>query len=138
MNKAKELLLAGEYTCVVYTITGTTLTSNDPGIKPPMRWLRENPVLLQNADVADKVIGLAAAMLFAHGGVKAVWGGIMSKAALAFLQQQGIGAEYGQLVPQIMNRAGDGLCPMEQRALACETAAEAFAIFDGLIPGKSS
>lgn len=137
MDKAKALLLDGGYTCVVYTASGELYASEEPGIKPPMRWLRENPALLRDAAVADKVIGMAAAMLFAHGGVKAVWGGIMSEPALAFLQGRGIGAAYDALVPQIMNRTGDGLCPMEQRALGCKTAEEAFGVFDGLIPGNT-
>lgn len=48
------------------------------------------------------------------GGVKEVYARVMSEPALALLQAHGINADYGQLVHHIINRAGDGWCPMEQ------------------------
>jgi len=123
----------GNHTCVLRTADGTLLTSDAHGILPPLRWLREDPGLLRGADVADRVIGKAAALLFAHGGVRSIWAARMSEAARDFLQTTGIVFDCGELVPAILNRDGTGLCPMEQRAMGIDEPGEAFKVFDGLI-----
>ena len=122
-----------EHTCVVRTATGELLVSNERGIRPPLLWLRENPDMLRGAQVADKVIGKAAALLFAHGGVRSIWAEKMSETARNFLQAAGIVFDYDELVPAILNRDGTGLCPMEQRALGIDKPDEAFALFDELV-----
>jgi iron complex outermembrane receptor protein/vitamin B12 transporter len=121
------------HTCVARTAAGEILTSDEHGILPPLRWLREDPALLRGADVADRVIGKAAALLFAHGGVHSLWAARMSEAARDFLRTAGIDFAYEKLVPAILNRDGTGLCPMEQRALGMEEPGEAFRVFDGVI-----
>jgi hypothetical protein len=121
------------HTCVARTSEGELLTSDEHGILPPLRWLRENPGLLRGADAADRVIGKAAALLFACGGVRSLWAARMSEAARDFLQTTGIAFDYGELVPAVLNRDGTGLCPMEQRAMGIADPGEAFAVFDGLI-----
>ncbi|MDR2687261.1 MAG: DUF1893 domain-containing protein, partial [Oscillospiraceae bacterium] len=103
------------------------------GILPPLRWLRADPGLLRGARVADKVIGKAAALLFAYGGARSVWAARMSEAARDFLQAAGIAFGYDELVPAILNRDGTGLCPMEQRAMGIAEPGEAFRVFDGMI-----
>jgi len=128
-----------DHSCVVRTATGELLASDEHGILPPLRWLRNSAnsggelAILRGADVADRVIGKAAALLFAYGGVRSLWAARMSEAARDFLQTTGIVFEYGELVPAILNRDGTGLCPMEQRALGIDEPGEAFALFDGLI-----
>ena len=121
------------HTCVIRTAQGELLTSDEHGILPPLRWLREDRDILRGAEVADKVIGRAAALLFAHGGVRSVWAARMSEAARDFLQAAGIAFDYDELVPVILNRDGTGLCPMEQRAMGIDDPAQAFALFDGVI-----
>jgi len=123
----------GEYTCVARLADGTLLTSEEHGIRPPLRWLREGSDLLRGADAADRVIGKAAALLFAYGGVRSLWAARMSEAARGFLRTTDIAFDYDELVPAILNRDATGLCPMEQRALGIDEPGEAFALFDGLI-----
>ena len=122
-----------KHTCVVRTADGVLLTSDEHGILPPLRWLREDPGLLRGADVADRVIGKAAALLFACGGVRSIWATRISEAARDFLRATGIAFEYGELVPAILNRDGTGLCPMEQRAMGMEEPEEAFRVFGGMV-----
>ena len=123
----------GSFTCVVRTAAGEILTSDAHGIRPPLLWLREDPELLRGAEISDKVIGKAAALLFCHGGVRSIYAEMMSQAAAEFLDKQGIAYQYGKLAPAILNRAGTGLCPMEQKALALDDPAQAFAVFDRLV-----
>ncbi|MCL2107410.1 MAG: DUF1893 domain-containing protein [Oscillospiraceae bacterium] len=130
---AQEVLLQGEHSCVVCDAGGMWRTSKEPGIRPVLRWLREDSQSLKEAVAADKVVGRAAAMLFAHGGAKALWAELISDAALDFLAGTDIVYAYGARVPAILNREGTSTCPMEERALRCETAAEAFEMFDKMI-----
>jgi len=129
MNK----LDLANHTCVIRTANGDVLTSDEQGIRPPLRWLRENPAILRDAEVADKVIGKAAALLFAHGEIKSIWAARMSEAARDFLRAAGIAFDYEELVPVILNREGTGMCPMEQKVIEIDDPARAFALFDGLI-----
>lgn len=63
---------------------------------------------------ADTIVGKAVASMFVKAGVAAVYGQVMSKSALLYLQTHGIYAEYATLVDVIINRQGTGQCPMEE------------------------
>ena len=60
---------------------------------------------------ADRIVGKAAALLYVMMGVKGVFAEVLSESALAVLNKHGVHAEYSVLTPNIINRAGDGLCP---------------------------
>ena len=125
MQTAKKHLQEGGYTCVL-CLNGEIATSTYRGVKPLLSWL-ENPTLPKGFCAADKVVGRATAFLYCLLGAKAVYAGIMSEAALAVLEEAGIAATYGQLVPYIVNRTGDGMCPMEAATQSVNTAEEALA-----------
>ena len=72
---------------------------------------------LAGFSAADRVVGKAAALLFALAGVEEVYAGVMSRPAALFLKEAGVRFAYGVLVEGIINRAGDGPCPMERAVL---------------------
>ena len=123
LQTAKEILANSDYTCVL-CLNGQTATSKHRGVKPLLLWL-ETPALGKGFCAADKVVGKATAYLYSLLGAKAVYAGIMSEAALAVLEEAGIAATYGQLVPYIVNRKGDGMCPMEAATLNVHTPKDA-------------
>ena len=123
LQTAKEKLIAGNYTCVL-CLDGKTATSFQRGVKPLLHWL-EKPDLSKGFCAADKVVGKATAYLYSLLGAKAVYANIMSTSALEVLQGFGIEATYGTLVPYIVNRAGDGMCPMEAATQTVTSAEEA-------------
>ncbi len=115
LQQAKKLLLNdSNLTCVLVNDT-QTLTASERGIKPVLQWLAQIPSPLAGAFVADKVVGKAAALLFVHGGIKALYTQTISQPALDVLEQHNIPIQYDTLVLRIKNRVGDGLCPMESR-----------------------
>ena len=57
-------------------------------------------------------------MLLILGGVRAAYGEVMSAGAKALLEAHGIAVRYGVLTERIINRNGDGPCPMEQATAA--------------------
>ena len=122
---AKEHLQKGGYTCVL-CLDGQIATSTYRGVKPLLSWL-ENPALGKGFSAADKVVGKATAYLYILLGAKAVHAGVMSKSALQVLKGGDIAASYDTLVPYIVNRTGDGMCPMEAATLDVATPADALA-----------
>ena len=69
---------------------------------------------LKGFSAADKVVGKAAAILYVLLKVEAVYAPVMSEGAISVLAENGISAFYDKKVSRIINRTGDGLCPMEQ------------------------
>ena len=123
MEQARNLLIAGGYTCVVHK-EGTVYTATERGVKPLVRWLTEG-IDVRGFSAADKVVGRATAYLYVLLGVKEVWAAVMSEAAAEVLQRHGIAASQDELVPHIINRAGTGICPFEEAVLDIQTPEEA-------------
>ena len=109
--RAKELLAAGEHTCVLCR-GEQTLTSDLRGVAPLVEWLTAG-VDLSGYSAADKVVGKATAFLYVLAGVVAVHAPVVSDAAAQVLEQHGVALTFGQRVRAIRNRAGTGRCPME-------------------------
>lgn len=106
------------FTCA-FVRGGRLYTSTASGIRPLLDWLAEDPCCFQGAFVADKILGKAAALLLLQGGLDGssggVYGGVLSDVAAGVFQQHGIPYACGRRVPHIVNRRGDGVCPMEHR-----------------------
>lgn len=111
LEKAKSILRADGASCVL--CRGEEVYRSDkPGIAPMLNFL-DNGTVLNGFSAADKIIGKAAAMLFVLAGVSEVYGEVVSRAALPVLEAHGIRCSFGTLTDRIVNRAGDGICPME-------------------------
>ncbi len=67
----------------------------------------------RGAVAADTIVGKAAAMLYTLMGAEAVYAGVLSEAGRAIFERYGIPYAYAALTDSIINRRGDGLCPME-------------------------
>ncbi len=113
----------GSVTCLLIKDEKIEKTLNRSGIGSII--LMYESGLMPESFIVDRIIGKAAAMILVLGRARACYGKIMSKAALAYLQENGIEANYGTLVDQINNRAGDGICPMEQTVHDIEAPAQA-------------
>ena len=137
LEQAKQRLASGEYTCVLCR-EGETVTSTQRGVRPLVRWLTEGTDL-RGFSAADKVVGKATAFLYCLLGVKAVYARVMSKSARQVLLDSGIHAEQETLVEYIINRAGDGICPVERLCAGARTAAECLPLIEGfLTAGKGA
>ena len=125
MEQAKTILEQAGYTCVLRT-GDKVFTSRLRGVAPLLGWLEEGAVEPGFA-AADKVVGRATAYLYRLLGAKEVYAGVISNGALAVLEEAGIRTEYGERVPYIRNRAGDGMCPMEAATADSHTPEQALA-----------
>lgn len=111
LDNARAVLAAEGCTCVLCR-NDIYYKSTRRGVAPLMGWLEEG-IDARGFSAADKVVGKATAFLYCLLGVAAVHANVISDAAVAVLQQQGIPVSWEQRTPAIQNRTGDGLCPME-------------------------
>lgn len=119
-----ERLHRGGYSCVIMSAGGEVTVCHERGVKDLFRILQENPETLSGAMVADKVVGKGAAALMAAGGVAELYADVISTSALDMLERYGVKADYGKCVPNIINRAGTDICPVEKLCSGCVTADE--------------
>ena len=89
------------------------IKSRERGVKPLIGFI-ESGKSFKGFTAADKVVGKAAALLYALMGVSSLYASVISEGALTVCKSFGISVEYGTLTQNIINRRGDGFCPMEQ------------------------
>lgn len=111
MDELIKLLHEGGYSCVIRKEETRTFTQR--GVADLYDLLNQDPLFLHGAQIADKVIGKAAAALMVLGGVREVYTDIISEPALILLQQAAVKVDYVQVVPRIQNRTQTGWCPLE-------------------------
>jgi len=126
-----KVLLSDSGASFVAVKEGEEHISNDKGIAPILKILDESPDFLKGAYVADKVIGKAAALLLEYAGVERLYTRTLSQLAVQVLDDSFMTYEYDQLVPNIINRTGDGMCPMEQKVLTITDPSEAYKLLSG-------
>lgn len=112
LEYARQQFRTGQYTCVLCR-GEITYTSNANGISPLLDFM-ENGCNLHGFSAADKIVGKAAAMLFALAGITELHAQVMSKSAAEVLRIHKIAFSYDILTEHIINRKGDDICPMEQ------------------------
>ncbi|MDE6559897.1 MAG: DUF1893 domain-containing protein [Muribaculaceae bacterium] len=132
LSNLVELLHDNKCSCVIYNQGNVTLC-HERGVKDLFRILKTDPDLLNNAMIADKVIGKGAAVLLMLGGVKTVYADVISRPALELLSTAAVSVDYGECVPNIINRAGTGICPVEKLCMDCKTAEECLPLIKGFI-----
>ena len=112
METLIDILHRGGYSCVIRK-GDDTRTYHQRGVADLWQLCHDEEHFLQGAHIADKVIGKGAAALMIYGGACEVYADVISRPALALLQEHGIEVSYREMTDRIVNRRGDGLCPVE-------------------------
>lgn len=111
LENAKKILNENGYTCVLCR-ESLEYSSTQRGVKPLLELL-DSEKDLHGFSAADKTVGAGAAHLYVLLGVSTVWAKVMSKSGRDILQNNGITALCDNEVPYVINRRGDGMCPIE-------------------------
>ncbi len=122
---AKNILIKNGYTCVLYH-DGVGHHSELRGVKPLIDFL-ESGIDFHGFCAADKTVGAGAAHLYVLLGIKEVWANIISEEGRKILQQNNIKVISEKVVPFIINRSGDGVCPIETAVKGIACSKQAFA-----------
>lgn len=120
MTELKEMLKREDVRGVVRSADGKLKEFCRQGVADLFQLLTSEPAFLQGATMADRVVGRGAALLMVKGGVKEVFTFVLSQPALDVLRQAGITVTYDTLQPNIINRTGTDICPVEK--LTADTA----------------
>lgn len=120
MTELKEMLKREDVRGVVRSASGRLKEFRRQGVADLFQLLTSEPAFLQGATMADRVVGRGAALLMVKGGVKEVFTFVLSQPALDVLSQAGITVTYDTLQPNIINRTGTDICPVEK--LTADTA----------------
>lgn len=104
--------LAAGYSCVLLHGGVPIYQSRVRGVRPLLDAL-DAGLDTRGCIAVDRIVGRAAAFLYIHMGVAAVTAEVMSRGACELLAAHSIGASMHTLTDAIVNRRGDGLCPME-------------------------
>ncbi len=111
LNKAKQHLLQNNYTCVLFG-DGKFYHSTQRGVRPLIDFL-ESKINFNGFVAADKVVGAGAAHIYVLLGVEHIWAKVISADAKRILNQNNISVFFDTEVDYIINRTGDGICPIE-------------------------
>ena len=133
LKEAVRILNERQLTLCVITGDHRMLTSTSRGIYPLYNLVKSDIISLNSAYVADRVIGLAAAMLLVAGQIKALDTEVISEPAASLLEHAGIPISYRKRVPQIMNREGNGRCPVETLATKAKDTTELMEMIEGFL-----
>lgn len=120
------------YTCVITRDGRTLYVSRESGIRPLLEIIRQGTDV-SGGDAADRIVGKAAALLYARMGVARVRAVVMSRSGLSVLESRGIPAQYQTLTDAIVNRRGDGPCPMEQAVADLDDPDRAYAALEARV-----
>jgi hypothetical protein len=90
--------------------------SQRKGIAPLICYL-EQASLADEVTVFDKVTGNAAALLLKKANGRELFSSLGSRLAAETLRGFGIEAHFTHIVPYIINRSGNGMCPFEKLSL---------------------
>ncbi len=125
VKSAKQLIAADAATCVVIKHGEIVARAHGRGIKPILEMYDSNT--LYDSVVVDKVVGRAAALIMVAAHVRACCALTVSRAALEAFEKHAIPCEYTNAPDRIINRTGDGICPMEAAVMHIDEPKEAIA-----------
>ncbi|MBQ5804462.1 MAG: DUF1893 domain-containing protein [Erysipelotrichaceae bacterium] len=100
--------------------------SYDSGIRPVIDRINEKEDYFKGLEVVDKIIGKASAMLLCLSGVKKVHAIVLSQAGKDIFDKYDVEYSFDELTDYIVNRRGDGMCPMEMTVKDIDDLREAY------------
>lgn len=114
------------YTCTILQRGAPVYQSRERGVRPLLA-LIDAGADVHGCTAVDSIVGRAAALLYVCMGVAAVTADVMSVGAREVLTAHGIETAARTTADHIINRRGDGLCPMEIATSGITDPAEALA-----------
>jgi hypothetical protein len=137
----KDLTLAREtlstYDCSIVVICNEKILKKKTGkgIRPILETIEEMGENIHNSVIGDRILGKASALLCRYAKAKGVYSPQGTKTGIALLIMGGIPCQVDELIPQIMNRSGDGPCPFEKMLKDIDSPEEAYKILKEKVIG---
>ena len=129
-KQAVDLLVEKGCSCVI--CKGDSMSPFFKRGVADLLYLVENePLMLEGAFVADKVVGKAAAALMITGRVAKVHALTASRPAVELFNAYNVNISFGVLTDHIINRKGTDWCPLEKLCSDATDAAGCVSLIKG-------
>jgi hypothetical protein len=126
-------LLGKEELSLVITKQGRIIySSQEKGVRPLFQAILTMRDSLDNAAVADRVVGSPVAMLCLYAGISSVYAVVASEAAVMMLRKEGVDTTAMEVIPNILNSDRTGLCPFEKLAQSVTSPSQLFSALESL------
>jgi hypothetical protein len=133
LDLAKNVL-CGENLTLVVVKNGKVLFRTDAhSISSFLGAISKLGAKLEDASVADHIVGKAIALLCVYKGVSDVYADVLSRKAKALFEEYGIPCECKVLVDNILNLKRSDICPFEKAAADISDPEKAFVVFKGVL-----
>jgi hypothetical protein len=129
---ARSLLEEEKQNLVIVKGGQVLFSSRERGIAPFFQAVQSMGKSLHNAAMADRIAGLAVAMLCLHARITSIYASIASQGALDMLKRKGVTLSSKNIVPYISNYDGTDLCSFEKLAGSCQRPSQLFAALQSL------
>jgi len=129
---ARRLLEEEELSLVITKQGRIIYSSKEKGVRPLFQAILGMEDSLDNAAVADRVVGSPVAMLCLYAGISSVYAVVASKGALTMLHKQGVPVTATEVIPDILNSDRTGLCPFEKLAQSVTSPSQLFSALESL------
>ena len=132
IDLARSLLEKDKWNLVIVKKGQVLFHSRERGIAPFFDAVQSLGESLHNATMADRIVGLAVAMLCVHAQIASVYADIASNAGLDMLKKNGAIVDVRNTVSHISNSDGTDLCPFEKLAGSCQKPSQLMAALQSL------
>lgn len=120
LDLAKNTLFEEGLSLVVAKNGKLLFKSRSRGVGDLLAMVNDIGHLAEGASLADSIVGRAAALLCVYSKIIAVYGVNMSEGAALVLKANGVHYKYGMLIPRVLNREKNDICPFDKAVSGIE------------------
>ena len=135
LELARGVLSTTDSSIVVISYGKIWKKKKGDGIKPILEVIEEMGEDIHGYVIGDRILGRASALLCRYAKAQGVYSPQGTKTGIALMIMGGVPCQVDELIPQIMNRNGDGLCPFEKMLKDVDTPEEAYKILKDKVMG---
>jgi hypothetical protein len=126
LELAKLKLIKEDLSLVIVKNATVIFETKKQGISGFLQAIEKLNKDLVAASVADKIVGVAAAMLCVYSGISAAFALTVSEEAIKVLKDNNIECLFEYKVSNILNRNKTDVCPFEKLAIVSGSSEEAY------------
>jgi hypothetical protein len=126
LKLAKQRLTQKNLSLVIAEKGRVLFETQASGISGLLEAIKKLGNKMAGASVADRIVGRAAAFLFAYSGAGAVFAITISDSGIEVLGNHNIAYEFDERVPSILNLSKTDVCPFEKLATKFSNPKEAY------------
>lgn len=114
---AKSRLLSQGFSLVIVKKGKVIFETKKQGITGFLEAIEKMDKELISSSIADKIVGVAAAMLCVYARISSIFAITISENGIKLLEKNNINYEFSKKVTKILNKTKTDVCPFEKLAI---------------------